>query len=121
MTLSPARLAEIRARVEKATTGRWVHGVVIRCMDSPGMELCDDPSSPFVAHEDSPSNIATCWPHDVGFRLTAAEAAFNASFIAHARQDVPDLLDEVAALQARLAELCCKTHPCPKCKEECGG
>ncbi|MFD6180118.1 hypothetical protein [Streptomyces goshikiensis] len=74
------RLAEIRARVNAATKGPWtVDQWEIHSLTGWVGETCD------VA--DYPRSIA------------------NATFVAAARQDVPDLLAEVARLRARVAEL----------------
>lgn len=88
-TLTPARLAEIRARAEKATPGpwkwanhdcaggltEWIEGPDGKCV--PGIALFD------------------CFYFE--------PQGSNAAFIAHARTDIPALLSAVEALQAEVA------------------
>lgn len=80
-----ARLAEIRARAEVATEGPWI---------------VDPDESRGVMHPDKPDGfdgvmIAYLTDHDAGM----FPREHNGAFIAHARQDVPQL---VKALQAVL-------------------
>lgn len=109
MALTPEQLAEIRARVEAATPGPWewemadqqgsllglgtkgaalMEGAVLgcerceACMETPPGELGEN------------STRRCCWPRPA-----------DAEFIAHARQDVPDLLADREDLQRQLAEV----------------
>lgn len=86
MSIANEELTAIRERAEAASAGPWVvedddgysHAVIV---DEPGfgtMYVCQDLSQ----------------GHDDGLN--------DAEFIAHAREDVPALLDHAAELQARL-------------------
>lgn len=104
--MSDKRLEEIRKRVEAATPGPWVpsdhdwgsnDGVYV---PEPNEGVCTVHNhgvrswSCFVA---VPANNHAC---EIG-----SEAHRNMVFIAHARSDIPFLLDEVARLQAENATL----------------
>jgi hypothetical protein len=80
--LDDTRLAEIAARVEKATPGPW------------------------SAHEDWPGRVFSDGnPNYLHIaRTTGWNAEANEKFIAHAREDVPALLAEVERLKAELAK-----------------
>lgn len=88
--LTAERLAEIKARAEKATPGPW-----------------------FLRDEGTFGEVLVQYrtePH--GFRFPVARAvrstpgyAESAEFIAHARQDVPDLVAEVERLREENEEL----------------
>jgi len=94
-------LEAMRLRAEKATPGPW----------RVGEELAD---ADFADDEDSQgahtgihaetwlalASIPTAWRE--GGEIPEGKA--NAAFIAHARTDMPRLLDEIAALRAQLAK-----------------
>lgn len=73
--ITPERLAEIKARCEKATTGKW-------CFDG----LASGDIWSINGDEAIPIAIASSTHED-------------AEFIAHARQDIPDLIREVERLR----------------------
>jgi hypothetical protein len=79
-------LAAIRARVEAATPGPWHNaGYPLKGIDGPEV----------MAAGDAHLLTMVCRPSDNE----------DATFIAHARQDVPVLLDEVARLAAEVERL----------------
>jgi hypothetical protein len=81
----PERIAEIRARVEKATKGPWV---------------CGDERLPVMT-------AMGVLPHrHVALLESVREPDFgaNAAFIAHARADIPFLLSALESSQARVRE-----------------
>ncbi len=79
--MTQERIAEIKAREAKATPGPYhVNFKEIRSADG----------------------VPIAYPAD---HYLVEDAKANALFIAHARQDVPDLLAEVERLQKRVAEL----------------
>jgi len=83
--LTDERIAEIRARVEAATPGPW--------------EVDDKYSDQFVVCElDEYVAVSASTDADIGL-----DGRADAEFIAHARQDIPDLLDERDMLIQRLA------------------
>lgn len=59
----------------------------------------------FIEAGDNPADVigVTCQRHDAS--LAPLPGVENAEFIAHARQDVPRLVDEVRRLRERVAEL----------------
>ena len=93
--LTDADLQAIRARADAATHGPWAY-------DGQHYEI----TTPFgdsywlIASECRATPEQEVKPDQFGHEYNADYA-----FIAHARQDVPALLDEIAALQARNAEL----------------
>ena len=107
MTLTAKREQEIRERVVKATPGPWVcirhKGYCIDEIVTTNPEAFDEKQkSDYVANlepQDGSGHIATTsnvsGPRGVKF----FEA--DSDFIAHARQDVPDLLAEIERLRAR--------------------
>lgn len=85
--MTDEQLAAIRARCEAATPGPWdAHANIGYC----GI-MADGDKRPLLRAD-------TC---------TFADGAF----IAHAREDVPALLDEVARLRAKARELDDRLHP----------
>lgn len=85
------RIAEIRARVEKATEGEW-------SFDGP------------------PSNLIV-WAGDelrICFMTSDGPNVGNVSFIAHARQDIPDL---IAALEASMSKVKFQSAALVECRE----
>lgn len=94
--LSDERIAEIRAREQAATPGPWeVEGkshMAFACIVS---------SSQYDPINDRQRRIVKM----CGIASPAGEGSNNASFIANARQDVPDLLTEVTRLRSRVARL----------------
>lgn len=84
--LTPARLSEIRARAEAATPGPW------DAEDLPMTEV-----EPCPRHDDGNYGIQFCGCKTDAQKESIAE---DAAFIAAARQDVPDLLDELESALA---------------------
>ena len=85
--LDEKRLAEIRARVEAATPGPW--------------EVDDKYSDKFVVCElDEYVAVSASADADIGL-----DGGPDAEFIAHARRDIPDLLDDLDALRAERDKL----------------
>jgi hypothetical protein len=89
--MTPEELAAIRQRCEKATPGPWCvgKGVYSDLIDTVG-----DPHRGLIASVDDED----CDVH--------REAAHNRRFIAHARTDIPALLDEVGILRGALYRAC---------------
>lgn len=116
--LSDERLAEIEAREKVATKGPWEWDTYESDDDiglpSGSMLLasCDVPGN---AHHGLGHTVSECgwpvlrcdWPQesiDEGTSEPWPESS-DANFIAHARQDIPDLLAEVRRLRERVKEL----------------
>ncbi len=90
----------IRKRAEKATKGPWVR------------ESTDDTDRDIalgydIPGEGYPNLVATCYDDEPEHKsegparpITRRQAQANAKFIAHAREDVPALCDEVERLRA---------------------
>jgi len=90
MTTTELDLPAIRARVDAATEGPW------RIADPlPGLQSGESGSP---RYDIEPDGIATQLSGLVEWRIPA-----DADFIAHARTDVPALLDALATAQAELA------------------
>jgi hypothetical protein len=114
--LSPERVAEIAARADAATMGPWHPG-----------HLCNDATPcncPYVLSDVYCGSVCTI---DVSNGIGSIadgdndsppleEAKANQRFIAHARQDIPDLLAHIAALtqeidvRKRYGHFCCSAH-----------
>ena len=79
--MTEQELNEIRKRCKKATEGPW--------WDESGVIHCDcaDPRGPHIAV------------------MQSGNETRDASFITHAREDIPDLLAEIDRLRAELSEL----------------
>ena len=96
------QIEEIRSRAEAATPGPWHNydrGI--------GYEVHVGPATEkhwWQAGEDGHERGGECSCIHDGFRETIPNEQ-NADFIAHARQDIPDLLDALEAAQKRIAEL----------------
>jgi hypothetical protein len=88
-SLTPERLAEIKARTEKATPGPWTTHVLPRSVGGQTVT---------VHSESGPYTMA--WTVDIPPEIGGMVAAPDAVFIAHAREDIPDLLTEVKRLRA---------------------
>ena len=86
--MNKAELDEIRQRCEAATPGEWV----------PGIGLFDDHKILSFETRDSGHNNGI---HFIG----KADRGHDAIFIAHARQDIPTLLDYIAELKAERVKL----------------
>lgn len=104
MTLTPDELAAIRAREAAATAGPWMvphmcedeHPCNCRSILSPA--YCGAIAEiPQLLDKPIPEGGNDC-PPETGARC-------NADFIAHSRQDIPDLLADHDALTARVREL----------------
>lgn len=89
--LNKERLEEIRARVNAATPGPWE-----ACLGS-GIAECTA-----IMHQDGETGenffVADCMP-DYALDWASEDHLANLEFIAHARQDIPDLLAEIAELK----------------------
>lgn len=105
----PDRIAEIRQREQQATKGPWCAGRLI--YDQAGDYVVWKHRGDGEIHLGGPQrsyvgNVGECiqpvMPVEAD-QLFEAEKA-DAEFIAHARQDVPYLLDLVASLQSRLRQ-----------------
>ena len=106
--LTKEELAAIRARCEAASPGPWKAKEAVGfcgrstalCLNmSEGSELCDN----CVAWRwDSPAWVVGAYNLDLGRGDGLSDE--NAQFIAHARQDIPALLDALEAAEARVAE-----------------
>lgn len=85
--MTPERIEQIKARVEKATKGPWaVHGVDGTCVTSAEYDICSTCSEAEAERED-------------GYNVQYERMEADAGFIAHARRDVPDLVAEVERLR----------------------
>ncbi len=85
MTMTPKQLEQIKARAAKATKGPWrVHSVDDTCVTSADHDICSTCSEAEAERED-------------GYNIEYERMEADAEFIAHARQDIPDL---IAALEA---------------------
>lgn len=96
-----SREAEIRARCDAATAGPWKQR---HYHPDSG---CDSAFTDVVEQ----GHAGDEWRHTVARALDLRDCTYknygtarNAEFIAHARDDVPYLLDRVAALEAQLAD-----------------
>jgi hypothetical protein len=87
--VTPERLVEIEARCAAATPGEWTHNLDLDPPDA-GIE---GPGGGTVCHVQEHGNVNTVAWAGEAFRHA------DARFIAHARQDVPDLLAEVKRLR----------------------
>jgi hypothetical protein len=88
MTITPEREREIEARCAAATAGPWI--------------VCPHGNEhPFSVLEDNDPG------HNIGVCLVGnlKEATANAAFIAHARQDVEDLLSSYKAMREALVKI----------------
>lgn len=97
------RLAEIKARCEAACVGPWVYSE-----DDENHEKTV--SAPDAEYEPSPgyehqkgNNCTVCF---TCYDFYGDQERLNLEFIAASRQDVPELVAEVEALQAQNAALC---------------
>ena len=90
--MTPERIAEIRARVEAATPGPWAWCPYKMYLLADNAMVCDSGE-----------------PEEPGVRMRGAGARLpinqNADFIAHARQDIPELITIVERQAAEIAEL----------------
>jgi hypothetical protein len=89
--LTEEKLLEIEARCKAATPGQWKAEIgPLVCVTS-------------LASEDWDYNWNIC-DMDNNVEAPPEQCELDAAFIAHARQDVPDLLEEVAQLRESLRE-----------------
>jgi hypothetical protein len=95
-------LDAIRAREAAATPGPWV---AVNTLDEDS-EWASEFDDPMVVTEDSTPGIYTAIAKDIC--QGATDGVADAEFIAHARQDVADLLAEVDALRDALDEAHCE-------------
>ena len=108
--MTPKQLAEIKARVEAATPGPWEFETD---SDIDGFSYVE-----WVEHIISKSVTIERYKHTYPGRqyqiiiasmteneTQGKEEFANATFIAHARQDVPALVAEVERLRGRIAEI----------------
>ncbi len=118
------RLAEIQARTDKATPGPWLCGGG----DTIGLGIENhSPGSFSYDIELATVSFQRDREHDAqrsrkrGVEVTLGTTEADAQFIAHARQDVPWLLAQVARLQAALKQAKALHQPrdgeqeCPRC------
>ena len=89
--MTDERLAEIKARADAATPGPWERN-----------NLAGRPEREVFAGDELIGDFGVGgWEDDEG----ADRVEINAEFIAHARQDIPDLLAEVERLREHVATL----------------
>lgn len=100
------KLKEMRERADKATGGPWSGDVNGPRPQDYGGGLVMHQQSVHVGEQRNQGNaLAIVYLGGDGALSGKPEAVqANADFIAHARQDIPDLLDEVVALRQQLAE-----------------
>jgi hypothetical protein len=89
--LTSSELDAIEARANAATPGPWERGATLRERDGKVTTFSEEASVYPPLGEAGPVAVATVAEYD------------NASFIAHARQDVPALVAEVRRLRGLLA------------------
>lgn len=94
LVMGGQRLAEIEARANAATPGPWSSEDGPRVLDSEGFESI----TVWVVRGLRTATLALI-RHMAG--TYASERDANAAFIAHARQDVPELVAEVKRLRRR--------------------
>ena len=109
MTSEDARIAQIQERTEKATKGPWVWR---DCYDSGDCKLhqsegldadCENIDAGRIELQAEGSTVVKVWAafaDDSGLEVSRDDARF----IEHAREDIPYLLDRVAALTQALEE-----------------
>lgn len=90
------RLNEIRHRAEKATSGPW-----FLMLD--GFSNKPPANCPTVYATDEELRYIACF-RDVSISGAATPNVANATFTAHARDDIPYLLDRVAVLERLVRE-----------------
>lgn len=103
--MTDERLSEIRARAEKATLGPWewdsynsIHAPEQK-IDHDGEKWC----KVIASIPDHPTGEDSFLAEQITERSAwYRESAANADLIAHARTDIPDLLDEIGRLKAEL-------------------
>ncbi|MBX6723652.1 MAG: hypothetical protein IRY92_10550 [Dactylosporangium sp.] len=93
--MTPEELAAIRARAEAATPGPWTVDEGLVWDDGTGECECQ-------WYREIRGWTDHGVPCDAGYLVLSRE---DATFIAHAREDIPRLLDEVEALRARADQL----------------
>lgn len=82
-----SRLDEIRVREEKASKGPWVHY---------SGQLRKQYSAPINEVQLADGKAVVKWSGFDGVDLSPGKVRNNASFIAHAREDIPYLLSLIA-------------------------
>lgn len=105
------RLAEIRARAECATAGPWWWDEDRREVRS--VNAVDEWGHRYDRDESSGPIVETDMGHYPPYRV-------DREFIAHARQDVPDLLAEVERLRNLVAAVEWRGHDCYEMCPWCG-
>jgi hypothetical protein len=114
--ITPERLAAIEAREKAATRGPWARPLNTRYRASVTADMpVGDPASRLINNTDHKGNpervtIVSCpiWSNGKFFRPQSGK---DLEFIAHGREDIPDLVGTVQELWAELAEyqeLCSK-------------
>jgi len=103
MTITPERLAEIQGRTDNATPGPWGVGnrteiALDAKQDSPGCFSYTVKLATVIEDDDRQDDVYYLNPATQPRAVASAED--DALFIAHARQDVEDLLAEVKQLRA---------------------
>lgn len=98
-TTDAARLAEIRERVEKATKGPWR---LLHDFEGAKNPACDCAQVWTGSNDSWP--VAFCDTQHEGEGYTRAQQMTNATFIAHARADIPWLLARIEELERTRAE-----------------
>jgi hypothetical protein len=97
--LGEARLSEIRARVEAATPGPWelseTHGT-----DAQWIDVVQATEDEIVSGETQPRLEIVHESYRLNQQRRTNQIIADCTFIAHARMDIPDLLDALAEAQA---------------------
>lgn len=118
------RIDAIRTREEAATKGPWnfydgdtyANVAADLKMTGPGSYQCRQQIARLEDEDVYDDQQQQEWDED----QAAEQMTANAAFIAHARQDVPFLLDRIAELEDTLKQIC-RLHtdspmgPCPVC------
>ena len=114
--MTKQQLNEIRERCEAATPAPW-------CVMNSAMHNAKCIWSETKRKYSNQYDVATVIPYENNVK--------DVEFMAHARKDVPDLLDYIAKLESRLENTCdgCYfvktdshkfyTYPCSECRRRC--
>jgi hypothetical protein len=119
--LTLEQLAEIQDRVHNATPGPWGVGngteiALDAKQDGPGCFSYTVKLATVIEDDDRQDDVYYLNPQTQP--RTVASAEDDALFIAHARQDVEDLLAEVERLRVKLDAPCGSCHPCTNYADE---
>lgn len=112
--MTQERLAKIRVRAEVATLGPWILCLInknIVLTDGPYDEVCRVKLDGILfinkTEVRAASKLISDDHGDASVRLeTMIRTRSNARFIAHAREDIPELLDYISELEERADRTC---------------